>query len=426
MISAPPNGRVHDADADPAVVLKRGYLPADLRSVAYSSPNLLRFPLGDIDNFSVCRYAYAQGQHRYFGASHSVYSKLAPWETQYYEAVRALSTEKAQGDQVSTQDGGALAPEAWSTQWSDLLRAFSALDQLPVSRFSVPYRINHLPKVSVDISVTYPGENNQITASQFSFGQVTYTARKQAALLNVSNELMRDAPTLADQLLRSSTAKAIAYDRDLQALTGLGGTQPTGLVTMATAGTIAKFYPGTSSTASIQAGANHATPSFLHVSQLRGKVHQLSASTNAPSNGQAHCNGMIAHSRFEQTVLVQASAATAWTDANGRPLWMSGLSTSATRRDEDHASDGALLGQVWVLSNLLPTNSTDGGGTASSFLVAGWWEMYAIFAATQVAFDTTMEAQNYQNDQMGVRIIARGDTSVIHPEAFAVMAGVDQ
>src|SRR5215472_6276206 len=443
MLAAPPNGRLDaiEPGADPAVVLKSGYLPSELRP-AVTPLNILRFPLGDIDNFSVCRYAYAQALQRYHGKGEGIYHIVAPWETKYYEAIaevekaraeaaRQLALEhkiqvKAQGEYVSTQDGGALAPEYWSGQWNDLLRAFSALDQLPVTRFSVPYRITHIPKVSVDITLQYVGENANITPTQaFQFGQVTYTARKAAAVLPVSNELMRDAPTLADQLLRQSTARAIAYDRDLQALTGQGGPNPTGLLTMATNGTISKYYPGTSATASIQAGANHATPSFLHTSQLRGKIHQLNGSSNAPATGQAHCNGMIVHSRFEQTVLTQGTAAGPWTDNNGRPLWMSGLSTSATRQDEDHASDGALLGQVWVLTNILPTNSTDGGGSASSFVIAGWWEMYAIFTSLQVAFDTTMEASYYQSDQTGVRVLARGDTVPIHPEAFAVMAGVD-
>src|SRR5215472_4852455 len=404
MLAAPPNGRMQDPDVvqvapNPVVVLKSGYLPSELRP-AITPLNILRFPLGDIENFSVCRYAYAQAQQRYYGKSHSVYAARAPWETKYYEALSAVSA-KAQGEYVSIQDGGALAPEYWSGQWNDLLRAFSALDQLPVTRFSVPYRITHIPKVSVDITLQYVGENANITPTQaFQFGQVTYTARKAAAVLPVSNELMRDAPTLADQLLRQSTARAIAYDRDLQALTGQGGPNPTGLVTMATNGTISKYYPGSSATSSIQTSANHATPSFLHTSQLRGKVHQLNGSANAPAAGP-------------------------WTDNNGRPLWMSGLSTSATRQDEDHASDGALLGQVWVLTNILPTNSTDGGGSASSFVIAGWWEMYAIFTSLQVAFDTTMEASYYQSDQTGVRVLARGDTVPIHPEAFAVMAGVD-
>lgn len=430
MIASPPDGRATNVGQAPepdqlATVLKRGYLPSDLRAVVATDP--VRFyvnhwPLGDIDNFSVSRYAYAQGRQRFLNEGSAALLKYAPWETRYYQAADELAY-KAQGEYVSIADGGALAPEAWSTQWSDLLRAFSPIDQLPVTRLSVPYRIEHLPKVTGDVTIVYPGENASVTASQFSFGALTYTARKSGVTIGVSNEMMRDAPFTADQVLRQSSVRAVAYDRDKQILLGQGGPQPTGLVTLATNGTISKYYPGTTVSGAIQTSPNAAIPSFAHLSQLRGKIHRLNGSSNAPSDGQAHCNGMIVHSRFEQDVGTLGTANGPWTDANGRPLWMSGLSTPATRTDEDHASDGALLGQVWALTNLLPTNSTDGGGSASSFVIAGYWEEYAIFTSQQVAYEATTEASYFLNDQTGVRVTARWDAGPIHPEAFAVMAG---
>jgi HK97 family phage major capsid protein len=428
MISAPPNGRVQrDTAADPATVLKAGYLPQHLRDHLAVDPEyhvyLNRFPRGDIDNFSVCRHAYALGRKQL--GSQSAMMRYAPWETQYFLAADEVSM-KAQGDAVSIQDGGALAPEWWSSQWSDLLRAFSPIEQLPVTRLSVPYRILHFPKVATDVTVSEVKENTTITATAFQFGQVSYTARKDGITIPVSNELMRDAPFLADQVLRRSSAGALALDRDTQILTGQGGPNVTGLITLATGGTISKYYPPATVTGNLQTTANHATPSFFHLSQLRGKIHQLNASTNAPATGQAHCNGMIVHSRFEQTVLTQGGSNGPWTDANGRPLWMSGLSNPATRASEDHAADGALLGQIWVMTNILPTNSTDGGGSASSFIIAGWWEQFAVFAASQIAYAVTTEESYFQLDQTGVRVTHRWDAGPIHPEAFAVLAGADQ
>src|SRR5262249_46378294 len=173
-----------------------------------------RFPLGDVDNFSVCRHAYAECQRRYFGKSSGAAKALAPWEYAYHAALEELATRKAQGEYVSSIDGGALAPEAWSKQWSDLLRAFRAVGKLPVTKLFVPYRIDHLPKVTGDVTISYPGENNPIPATQFQFGQISYTARKAAATIGVSNETIRDAPFLADHILPHSTPRAISYAPD--------------------------------------------------------------------------------------------------------------------------------------------------------------------------------------------------------------------
>ena len=413
-------------------VLRAGYLPSNLR--AQPTVHINAFPLGDIDNYSVSRHCYAMARARYHGENlANALRKYAPWEAAYRQALAKHDPPwdtKAQGDYVSTVDGGALAPEFWSMQWSDLLRAFSVVGRLPVTRLQVPFRIMHLPKITGDITIVYSGENNQITASQYQLGQLSYTARKGDVTIAVSNETMRDAPQLADDLLRRSSAKAIAYDRDFQLLLGQGGPNPTGLVTMATAGVVSKYYPGGSGGATptwaLQAGAAHQVPAFTHLSQLRGKVHQLNGSTLVtPATGQAHCNGMIAHSRLEQEVLIQSGANGPWTDANGRPLWMSGLERPESAFGPDEAGSGALLGQIFALTNILPTNSTDGGGTTSSFIVAGWWQQYAWFEALQLAYDTTMEASYFANDQTGVRVLSRGDGAPIHPEAFAVLAGAD-
>lgn len=409
-----------EAEAPQHYVFKRGYLPPQTRvDRSQAAIYVNRFPRGDIENFSVARTCLARSQEL-LGKSHA-WDRDAPWEKAYLEALAGL--QKAQGEYVSGQDGGFLAPEEWSRTYFSLLRSFSVLDQLPITRLSVPARINHIPKVTNDVTQYYAGENATITTSAFQLGQVSYTARKASHLISVSNELIRDAADLADTVIRAESARAHAEDRDTQLLTGQGGDNPTGLITMATAGTISKYYPGASATTSISSSSGHATPSFLHVSQLRGKIHQLNSSTSVPT-GQAHCNGIIAHTRFEQTVLTQNTTSSAWTDANGRPLWMSGLGRPGLSGNDEFADPGTLMGQVWALTNILPTNSTDGGGTASSFMIAGWWDMYVLFESAAFQYDTAIEPA-FLNDQTLIRAIHRYDGAPAHPEAFAVLAGCD-
>jgi HK97 family phage major capsid protein len=377
-----------------------------------------KYPLGDLENFSVSRHAFAVGQAKLAGFGDLV-GRYAPYEKAYLE-------RKATGDQVAGIDGGFLAPEIWGGPYFSLLRSFSVLDQFPITRVSFPARVRNLPKVTADVVASYAAEGVAPSLTAFKIGQLTQTAHKAIHEIAVSNELLRDAPGMADVLLRKESAMAHALDRDTQALTGQGGPNPTGLITLATNGTISKYYANSTATTSIGASATHGVPSFHHVSQLRGKIHQLNGAVTGYT-GQAHCNGMIAHTRFEQTVLqLQVSgSATAWTDANGRPLWMGGLGRPGVAGVTDEFADPAnLMGQIFALTNILPTNSTDGGGTTSSFMIAGWWDMYVLFECAEFIYDAAIEPA-FQNDQTIIRAVHRYDCAPALPEAFAVLAGCD-
>lgn len=422
--------RVKAKELDAAsTVTRKGYLPHGVTPYTTDlSVHINHFPLGDTDNFSVSRAAYAKAQSggRMEGRA---WDMFAPWEKAYLHALAKVSY-KAQGDQVSGQDGGFLAPEDWNATWFGLLRSFTVLDQLPITRVSVPARIEHLPKVSGDVTVSYPGENTSPTGTTFQFGQVSYTAHKAMAFMNVSNELIRDASELADQMFRKQTAAAIATDRDTQLLVGpTTGPGPTGLVSLASIGTISKYYPGANATTVIGTSGAHGIPSFLHVSGLRDKVHQLNGSTKVTA-GQAHCTGIIAHSRLENEIFTLTAAAGPWTDGQGRPLWMTALgATQDTSKDGERGDPNGLMGQAWALTNILPVNSADGGGSASSFMIAGWWEQYVLFECLSPAYDATIfggsASVGFGADETQIKVIYRYDGAPAHPEAFAVLAGCD-
>ena len=388
-----------------------------------------KYPLGDEDNFHVSRAAYAKAMSK-GSFSGPYWDKYAKWEKGY------LEQKAKQGDQVSGADGGFLAPEFWSTRWFDLLRNFTVFDRLPIVRLTVPYRIAHIPRVMGDITINYPGENASLTNTQFKFGQLSYGAHKSTVEIYVSNEEIRDAPELADQVFRQSSAAAVAADADNQLLSGQGGPNPVGLITLAsdgtggggTSGTIAKYYAKGTATTSIDTTPAHGTPSFLHISQLRSKVTNLNAST-AVTAGQARCTGIIAHSRFEQSVHTLAAAASAWTDAQGRPLWMGGLNGDGGPNAD--GSSGGLMGLSWALTNALSVTSADGGGTTSSFIIAGYWQRYVYFECLTPTYDAVIDAADtsstgFSADQTSIRVTYRYDGSPAQPEAFAVLAGCDQ
>jgi len=401
-----------------ATVLQKGYLPPEVNpGNSDVSFHINKFPLGDADNFSVSRAAMAKAMSdgRMTG---SAWTKFAPWEKQYLEALAETKAGK-QGDQVTGIDGGFLAPEIWNTTWFDLLRSQSALDQLPITRLSVPARMLHIPKVLIDVSISYPGENVAPAVTQYKFGQLTYNARKAVAQIDISNELIRDSAGLADTVLRQSTAQAIATDRDTQLLVGQGTggalsvPAPMGLIHNSAVATNFTYYPNTSVSGAISQTPASFTPSYQHVAQLIAKVEVLSQFTGVQV-GQATVNGAIANPQFKQTVWSSARFQTATT---AQPIWV----------DDLNARNG-MLGMKWALSNVIPTNLTKGGGSSESVIIVGDWRQYVLFECLTLGFDATVfsgtSSTGYAADQTQVRVVHRYDGAPVHPEAFGILAGV--
>jgi len=393
-------------------IWQKGYLPSGIdRTNSDAGFHILKFPLGDADNFSVSRAAYAMlMSKRQTGSKYSLdqWTRYAPWERQYIDALAEVSFKapdgvevesKAQGDQVTGQDGGFLAPEIWSSTYFKILSSISAIDRLPVTRFNVPARVLHIPKTALDVTVSYPGENAAPTATQYSFGQVSYTARKADVLINASIELMRDAPVFNDQYLRDEGARSMAVDRDKQAFTGAGGAfNPIGLVNSPQVGTF---------TLAADSG-NGGTPAYADFTGMKYQTEHLSANTNVTA-GQAICDGIVANMRINKSINNML-------DTSNRPIWPQHLE-----------SGGGFIGiPNWklVADSVIPINLTKGGGTTCSYIIAGAWVNFVLFDCLTLGFDITEEGQGMANAQAQIRLIHRWDCGPSHPESFTVAAGV--
>lgn len=205
----------------PDRVFKKGFLPVprtlndDERKAAM--PAINRFPRGDMENFSMARLMMADYKAKVGQQGNSVYSRYAPWESQYMEACKSIAfvdpvTKATMGDMATGQDGGFLAPEEWRASLLDMLYSALISKKLPMTWLDMGTRVSHMPKITGAVTVGYTAENGSITASSPQFSQLSFTARKQTALVQLSNELIMDANVAVENELRSHITKYLAID----------------------------------------------------------------------------------------------------------------------------------------------------------------------------------------------------------------------
>lgn len=399
----------------------KGYFTpvAQLASERVEGFNINWYPRGDIYNFSVARYSYAQSMAQN-GLNQYAVNQIAPWEKQYIEAGQRDKmvnpiTKANMGDMVSGQDGGFLAPEQWNQQLYDLLYPSSIVSQLPVTIQQVPTRIVHWPVLSNNVTVYYVGENAALTASSPQFRQITATMRKQAVLVYLSNELIRDSSPQADNVLRNHAAIEMAIDQDAALLAGDGTSGgPKGLLSMSGV---------TTSTGPAHLGYTDLVKGIFQVETLNGST--------ITRVGQAGCTGIVANPVLKKQIA-------ALVDSNARPLWdfslrnvnISGSPAGNGRMPNPGAPLAGFLNvPAWALSN---NNNTTASASAplpktegSQNIFFGDWRWIILAQRMDIEFMASNVAGNtFANDQTAIRLIRRYDVVCPHPEAFFVLQSV--
>lgn len=110
--------------------------------------------------------------------------------------------------------GGFLVPIQFSTDVIELLRPSAVVRSLDPSVMPMPMGTVKIPKITAGASAGYIGENTNITQSQEGVGQITLTFKKLAALVPISNDLVRYSSPSADAIVRDDMVRAIATRED--------------------------------------------------------------------------------------------------------------------------------------------------------------------------------------------------------------------
>lgn len=293
--------------------------------------------------------------------------------------------------------GGFLVPERFSGEIIDLLLPATVIRRRVAAAGNVVPLIggtDNFPTVESGINAYYIGESQDITPSEPTFGNVKVTEREMAAMVPISNKLIRNSNRNVDAMIRNLIIRGMALVEDQNFLRGLGsGAGPRGL----------RYWPGI---------------------------------TTTPANGTINVTNIETDARNAELAMMQADIpmiAPAWImaprtlayltdlrDANGNKYWPSLDSATPTWR-----------GKPVMTTNSVPINL--GGTTNESEVYLVDFGYVVIADSYSVKIDASESASYkvggtmvsaFSQNQTVIRALAGHDFVVTRPKAVAVLTAV--
>lgn len=294
-------------------------------------------------------------------------------------------------------EGGALVPDEYVAELIELLRARSVVRALGAVQLPMDSGSLTMPRQTGAASAGYVGENKPIPTSQPSFGQLQLSAKKLAALVPISNDLLRDSSPRVDAVVRDDLVAVMALREDLAFLRDDGtDNKPKGLRHWANANNV--FPVITSGDSALE-----------NTTATLAKAIRLIEEANVPMNRM----GWVFTPRTKWFLMQQR-------DGNGNYAW------------RDDLVAGSLFGYPYQTTTQLPNNL--GEGDESEIYLADFSQAI-IGENTNLLVDVSTEATYhddegnpisvFENDMTLMRTIARHDFGVRHDEAVSVVTGVD-
>lgn len=296
-------------------------------------------------------------------------------------------------EQSTNTKGGFLVDTAYSRDFIDILRPRVVIRSLGAVSVPMPDGNLTMRKKTAGTSAGYIGERVAFPTTDVTVDQITMSAKKLAALVPITNQLIRRASIGVEAMVRDDLVEAVALKEDQQFLRGAGSaTAPKGLLNLVAA-------PN-------KIDAN-ATVDLASVTTDLGKLRLAVLNANVP---MTRC-GWIMSPRtkiFLETLR----------DGNGNIAFPS-------------VASGTLYGYPIGVTTSVPDNL--GAGTNESEIYFGDFAQFLIgdtmsvtIAASDVAaYDDggTIRAA-FSNDETVIRIIEEHDTQVRYDTAFAVLQKV--
>ncbi len=313
--------------------------------------------------------------------------------------------------------GGALIPENFIPDLIEYLRPAAVFRSLGPSGYPLINGNLTLPKLSLGGSASYIGESTQpgVPASSAAFAQVKGSAKKLAALIPISNDLIRYAGLSIDAGLRDDMVRALAQSEDTAFIRGIGSQySPKGLLYQALAAN--KMNSGiTQATLASNAAAGQTGATATMYAILADVAKLELALTNA--NVRMIRPGILMSKRVENFLKFRAI------DAMGNPFFQAEMAR------------GTFCGYPYRATTVIPNNLSVVGSAIDSEIYLADFVDVVIADAPTISIEVTMEASwvdgggvthnAFQEDTTLVRFIEEHDLLVRHPESVAVLQGVE-
>lgn len=306
------------------------------------------------------------------------------------KVAKALGTGTMEG-------GGFLVPEEFSAEIIELLRPRSVIRSMNPIIVPMNTGAMTMPRLAAGATASYVQESQAIRASQEKGQQLTLSWKKMAAVVPVSNDLLRLSSPSADMIVRNDLVLSLATREDQAFLRGDGSVGvPKGL----------RYWSVSGNVIPSAAGSN-TTPTLANVdTDIKGMINALNSVDVRMINP-----GWIISPRTKNFFAFLRNT-------NGFLVYPTLSELNPT-----------LLGYPVGVSNNVPNNL--GGSSSDSEIYLADFADVIIAEATQLILEVSSEAaytdsggtmqSAFSRDETVVRAIARHDFALRHDVSVAVL-----
>jgi HK97 family phage major capsid protein len=274
----------------------------------------------------------------------------------------------------------------------DVLLPRTVLADLGVTRFDNLTGNLDLPQASTQPSAGWNTENGTATEKSPAFGKVSFSPKRLAAFIQVSNQLLRQSSNSIDAYVRQYLINAMAQELEKAAIKGGGSNEPTGIIGNANVNVI---YAG--GAASNSTNANGAAIVWADV------VNAMKAVESNNAMGQAYLTNPLVKAAL-QTTPRQSSG------VEGNFIMQSGA--------------GELNGYPMAVTTNVPSTLSKGSASDLSALIFGDFSQLCV--ASWGGMELTVDPFSGATAGLTNMVLnSYMDVNLLQPKAFAVCKDID-